>query len=50
MKRVGAVQPKGVRKILIVKPSSLGDIVHSLPFLDSVHRCVPHAPLAVEHY
>jgi len=29
------------RKILIVKPSSLGDVVHSLPFLNSIRRCFP---------
>ena len=28
-------------KILIVKPSSLGDVVHSLPFLNALHRCFP---------
>lgn len=31
------------RKILIVKPSSLGDVVHSLPFLNAVHECFPDA-------
>lgn len=30
-------------KILIVKPSSLGDIVHSLPFLARLHSCRPEA-------
>jgi len=30
-------------KILIIKPSALGDIVHSLPFLDTVKRCYPKA-------
>jgi heptosyltransferase-1 len=29
------------KKILIIKPSSLGDIVHSLPVLDVLHRCFP---------
>ncbi len=33
------------RKILIVKPSSLGDVVHSLPFLDVVRRCYPKAEI-----
>ncbi|MEW6427169.1 MAG: glycosyltransferase family 9 protein [Thermodesulfobacteriota bacterium] len=33
------------RKILIVKPSSLGDIVHSLPFLARLRRCQPEAEL-----
>jgi lipopolysaccharide heptosyltransferase I len=32
-----------LRKILIIKPSSLGDIVHSLPVLDALHRCFPGA-------
>ena len=32
-------------KILIVKPSSLGDIVHSLPVLDVLHRCFPAAEI-----
>ena len=31
------------RKILVIKPSSLGDIVHSLPFLDSLKRRFPFA-------
>jgi heptosyltransferase-1 len=29
------------KKILIIKPSSLGDIVHSLPALDVLYRCFP---------
>jgi heptosyltransferase-1 len=33
------------QKVLIVKPSSLGDIVHSLPFLDAFHRTYPDAEL-----
>jgi lipopolysaccharide heptosyltransferase I len=33
------------KKILIVKPSSLGDIVHSLPFLSSVKDCFPKAEI-----
>jgi lipopolysaccharide heptosyltransferase I len=32
-------------KILIVKPSSLGDVVHSLPFLHAVRSCFPKAEL-----
>lgn len=32
-----------VRRILIVKPSALGDIVHSLPFLYAVKRGFPQA-------
>jgi heptosyltransferase I len=35
------------RKILIVKPSSLGDIVHSLPFLNAVKL---HFPKAEVHW
>lgn len=39
--------PKGspFGKILIVKPSSLGDIVHSLPVLDVLRRCYPNAEI-----
>ncbi len=33
------------RKVLIVKPSSLGDVVHSLPFLHSLHECFPFAKI-----
>lgn len=33
------------RKILIVKPSSLGDVVHSLPFLHAMNRCFPKAEI-----
>lgn len=29
------------RKLLIIKPSALGDIVHSLPFLHAVKKCYP---------
>lgn len=32
---------KNPDKILIVKPSSLGDIVHSLPFLNAIRECFP---------
>jgi len=32
-------------KILIIKPSSLGDIIHSLPVLNSLRRCFPHASI-----
>ena len=31
------------RKILVVKPSSLGDVVHSLPFLNALKHCFPKA-------
>lgn len=40
MKRI-----RNCRKILIVKPGSLGDIVHSLPFLNSVKACFPKAEI-----
>jgi heptosyltransferase I len=33
------------RKILIVKPSSLGDIVHSLPFLNAIKTRFPNSPI-----
>ncbi|MDA8078040.1 MAG: lipopolysaccharide heptosyltransferase II [Nitrospiraceae bacterium] len=33
------------RKILIIKPSSLGDVVHSLPFLNSVRQRFPEAEI-----
>ncbi|MBI5846786.1 MAG: lipopolysaccharide heptosyltransferase I [Nitrospirae bacterium] len=33
------------RKILIVKPSSLGDVVHSLPFLNAMKQCLPQAEI-----
>lgn len=32
-------------RILIVKPSSLGDIVHTLPAADALHRAVPGAAI-----
>jgi len=33
------------RKILIVKPSSLGDVIHSLPFLNAVKNCFPKSEI-----
>lgn len=33
------------KKILVVKPSSLGDVVHSLPFLNSIRTCFPRAEI-----
>ena len=33
------------RKILIIKPSALGDIVHTLPFLAAVHNRFPEAEI-----
>lgn len=35
----------GCQRILIVKPSSLGDIVHTLPAAEAIHRAVPHAKI-----
>ncbi len=35
--------PENFAKILVVKPSSLGDIVHSLPVLHSLQTCFPDA-------
>ncbi len=31
------------KKILIIKPSSLGDVVHSLPFLNAINETFPYA-------
>lgn len=42
MKNLKLINPK---KILIIKPSSLGDIVHSLPFLNSISKCFPKAEI-----
>ena len=39
------MQPINPEKILIVKPSSLGDIVHSLPFLNILRTCYPKAEI-----
>ena len=36
---------KPPKKILIIKPSALGDIVHTLPFLASIKRCYPEASI-----
>lgn len=33
------------KKILIIKPSSLGDIIHGLPFLDAVKTAFPEAEI-----
>lgn len=40
-----AIKPARPKKILIIKPSSLGDIVHSLPFLNAVHKRFPEAEI-----
>jgi len=37
--------PDKHKKILIIKPSSMGDIVHGLAVLDALHRCYPKAEL-----
>jgi heptosyltransferase I len=39
------IQLRTPGKILIVKPSSLGDIVHSLPFLNILRTCYPQAEI-----
>jgi lipopolysaccharide heptosyltransferase I len=44
-KPVDKIQLKNPEKILIVKPSSLGDIVHSLPFLNILRTCYPKAEI-----
>ncbi len=36
---------KPPRKILIIKPSSLGDVVHSLPFLNALRDSFPRAEI-----
>lgn len=36
---------KDPRKILTIKPSSLGDVVHSLPFLNVIRTCFPKAEI-----
>ncbi|MCI5133227.1 MAG: glycosyltransferase family 9 protein, partial [Candidatus Electrothrix sp. EH2] len=33
------------KRILIIKPSSLGDIVHTLPLAHAVKRCFPHSSI-----
>lgn len=39
----GWIHGKTPRKILIIKPSALGDVIHSLPFLDTLRRRLPAA-------
>lgn len=34
-----------IRKILVVKPSALGDVIHSLPFLKAMHGRFPQAQI-----
>ena len=33
------------KRILVVKPSSLGDIIHTLPAVEAIHRAVPDAEI-----
>ncbi len=33
------------KKILVIKPSSLGDVIHSLPLLYSLRKCFPKAAI-----
>jgi len=42
---LAAAFPDSLAKILIIKPSSLGDIIHSLPFLDAMKQRFPEAEL-----
>ena len=32
-----------IKDILVIKLSAIGDVVHSIPFLEVVHNCFPHA-------
>lgn len=41
----GCLQHHNTRKILIIKPSALGDVVHSLPFLYAIHERFPEAEI-----
>jgi heptosyltransferase I len=40
-----SLQRMNARKILIIKPSALGDVVHSLPFLHAVRERFPDAEI-----
>jgi lipopolysaccharide heptosyltransferase I len=44
-KEISNPLPDNIKKILIIKPSSLGDIVHTLPFLSAIHDRYPHAEI-----
>ena len=33
------------KKILVIKPSALGDIIHGLPFLNAIRKCFPHTEI-----
>ncbi len=39
------ISPSGLRKILIIKPSSLGDVIHGLPVLHALSLRFPEAEL-----
>lgn len=41
--RLKGIDPNRIRKILIIKPSAFGDIVHTLPVLNALHGRFPHA-------
>jgi len=41
----GPVSPADIRSVLIVKPSSLGDIVHTLPSVHLLKKAWPHAKI-----
>jgi lipopolysaccharide heptosyltransferase I len=34
-----------VKRILLIKPSSLGDIIHTLPLVHAIRRCLPDSSL-----
>jgi ADP-heptose:LPS heptosyltransferase len=42
-----ALQPQNIRRILVVKRSSLGDIVHFTPCLRALRRWSPHAQITM---
>lgn len=39
------ILPQNINKILIIKPSAWGDIIHTLPFLVSLHKKYPDAEI-----
>ncbi len=39
------IQEQKIKRVLVVKPSSLGDILHVFPALDLLHRHLPNAKL-----
>jgi len=41
----GDLAAKDFRRILLIKPSSLGDVIHALPVLDALHRRYPNATI-----